>query len=99
MGYAHFPAEIVSGMELMMKATGAGAGKFGVKGQCQYVHLLREVLDSVTARQCQLAVLVPPASMTHVEQIAGNLEKMPPIESLELIGVGEVGQALDAVLT
>ena len=28
-----------------------------------------------------------------------NLEKMPPIESLELIGVAEVGQALDAVLT
>ena len=23
-------------------------------------------------------LLVPPASMTHVEQIAGNLEKMPP---------------------
>ena len=30
------------------------------------------------ARQGQLAVLVPPASMQHVEQIAGNLEKMPP---------------------
>ena len=29
-------------------------------------------------RQCQLAVLVPPATMDHVEQIAGNLEKMPP---------------------
>src|SRR5712692_2434460 len=28
-----------------------------------------------------------------------NLEKMPPIESMELIGVAEVGQALDAVLT
>jgi DNA repair protein RadA/Sms len=28
-----------------------------------------------------------------------NLVKMPPIESLELIGVAEVGQALDAVLT
>ena len=28
-----------------------------------------------------------------------NLAKMPPIDSLELIGVAEVGQALDAVLT
>src|SRR5580698_5233092 len=27
----HFPAEIVSGMDLMLKATGAKTGKFGVK--------------------------------------------------------------------
>jgi uncharacterized protein (DUF1015 family) len=47
-------------------------------GECRYVHLLREVLEAAAARQCQLAVLVPPASMDHVEQIAGNLEKMPP---------------------
>jgi len=32
----------------------------------------------VAAKQCQLAVLVPPATMQHVEQIAGNLEKIPP---------------------
>ena len=32
----------------------------------------------VAAKRCQLAVLVPPATMQHVEQIAGNLEKMPP---------------------
>ncbi len=50
------------------------------KGQptCQYVHLLREVNDAVAARSCQLAVLVPPATMAHVEQVAGGLEKMPP---------------------
>jgi uncharacterized protein (DUF1015 family) len=54
------------------------AGKLGSAGQCQYVHLLREVQDSVAGRRCQLAALVPPASMRHVEQIAGNLEKMPP---------------------
>jgi uncharacterized protein (DUF1015 family) len=48
------------------------------KPQCRYVHLLREVTDAVAARDCQLAVLVPPATMTHVEKIAGNLEKMPP---------------------
>jgi uncharacterized protein (DUF1015 family) len=50
----------------------------GGQPECRYVHLLREVSDAVKARQCQLAVLVPPASMKHVEQIAGNLEKMPP---------------------
>jgi uncharacterized protein (DUF1015 family) len=50
----------------------------GAKPECQYVHLLREVTGAVAARQCQLAALVPPATMGHVEQIAGNLEKMPP---------------------
>ncbi len=45
---------------------------------CRYVHLLREVTDAAAARQCDLAVLVPPATMGHVETIAGNLEKMPP---------------------
>jgi uncharacterized protein (DUF1015 family) len=45
---------------------------------CRYVHLLKEVTDAIDGRQCQLAVLVPPATMNHVEQIAGSLEKMPP---------------------
>ena len=36
------------------------------------------VLEATAAKRCQLAVLVPPARMQHVEQIAGNLEKMPP---------------------
>ena len=42
------------------------------------MHLLSEVTDAVAAKQCELAVLVPPATMDHVEEIAGNLEKMPP---------------------
>jgi uncharacterized protein (DUF1015 family) len=46
--------------------------------KCQYMHLLKEVEDVVAAKQCDLAVLVPPATMDHVESIAGNLEKMPP---------------------
>jgi uncharacterized protein (DUF1015 family) len=46
--------------------------------QCQYVHLLREVTEAAAGKQCQLAALIPPATMGHVEQIAGNLEKMPP---------------------
>jgi uncharacterized protein (DUF1015 family) len=54
------------------------AEKLAKKPECQYVHLLREVIESVSAKACQLAVLVPPASMSQVEQIAGNLEKMPP---------------------
>jgi uncharacterized protein (DUF1015 family) len=50
----------------------------GGQAKCQYVHLLREVQESVAAKRCDLAVLVPPVGMEHVEQIAGNLEKMPP---------------------
>ncbi len=42
---------------------------------CQYVHLIDEVL---AAKSCDLACLVPPAGMEHVESIASNLEKMPP---------------------
>ena len=44
---------------------------------CSYVHSLPEVMEAISAKKCQLAVLVPPATMSHVEQIAGNLEKMP----------------------
>lgn len=52
------------------------APKLGTPG-VKYVHLLKEVTDAVTAKECQVAVLVPPATMEHVEQIAGNGEKMP----------------------
>jgi uncharacterized protein (DUF1015 family) len=46
--------------------------------KCRYVHLLAEVTAAVRARECGLAVLVPPATMAHVEEIAGQGEKMPP---------------------
>jgi len=46
--------------------------------ECRYVHLLDEVLADVASAQCDLACLVPPAGMEHVESIASNLEKMPP---------------------
>jgi uncharacterized protein (DUF1015 family) len=52
--------------------------KLGGQSSCRYVHLLREVTDAVRAKDCQLAALVPPATMQHVADIAGNLEKMPP---------------------
>ena len=45
---------------------------------CRYVHLIDEVLTDVLHRGCDLACLVPPAGMDHVETIASNLEKMPP---------------------
>ncbi|HMF14448.1 MAG TPA: DUF1015 domain-containing protein, partial [Gemmataceae bacterium] len=48
---------------------------YGGKPECRYVHSLREVEEDVAAKRCDLAVLVPPVTMTHVEQIAGNLEK------------------------
>ncbi len=54
------------------------AGKVGGTPACKYVHLIREVTDAVAANGCQLACLVPPATMGHVESIAGNREKMPP---------------------
>ena len=52
----------------------------GLGGQpiCKYVHSLKEVQHATAAKECELAVLVPPATMDHVEQIAGRLEKMPP---------------------
>jgi uncharacterized protein (DUF1015 family) len=52
--------------------------RLGARPQCRYVHLLREVSEDVAARRCQLAALVPAATMGHVEEIAGGLEKMPP---------------------
>ena len=45
---------------------------------CRYVHLTSEVLGNIDARGCDLACLVPPARMEHVEAIASNLETMPP---------------------
>ena len=45
---------------------------------CKYVHLMDEVDDATAKKECQLACLVPPATMEHVEEIAGHGEKMPP---------------------
>jgi uncharacterized protein (DUF1015 family) len=52
--------------------------KIGGTPLCKYVHLLGETTDAVARKECQLACLVPPATMAHVEQIAGHGEKMPP---------------------
>jgi uncharacterized protein (DUF1015 family) len=50
----------------------------GGQPECRYVHLLSEVIEAMSGKECSLAALVPPATMQHVERIAGNLEKMPP---------------------
>jgi uncharacterized protein (DUF1015 family) len=60
--------------ELVLKALLGPVGN----PACRYVHLLDEVLGDVASRGCDLACLVPPARMDHVESIASNLEKMPP---------------------
>jgi uncharacterized protein (DUF1015 family) len=60
--------------ELVLKAL---LGPIGTP-TCKYVHLLDEVIESASHRGCDLACLVPPAGMDHVESIASNLEKMPP---------------------
>ena len=54
------------------------ARELSARPTCRYVHLLREVTEDGAARRCDLAALVPPATMCHVEETAGNLEKMPP---------------------
>lgn len=60
--------------ELVYKKLLAGLGT----PERTYVHLIDEVVQAVEARSCDLACLVPPAGMEHVEAIASNLEKMPP---------------------
>lgn len=44
----------------------------------KFPHVLDEVIEAVHAKSCQLAVLVPPAEIGHVQAIASKLEKMPP---------------------
>jgi uncharacterized protein (DUF1015 family) len=44
----------------------------------RYVHSIREVTTDFASRGSDLACLVAPARMNHVESIASNLETMPP---------------------
>lgn len=46
--------------------------------KCQYVHQLGEVTEGLLSNQAQLGCLVPPATIEHVELIAGQRETMPP---------------------
>lgn len=45
---------------------------------CRYVHLMDEVNDGLSSGEFQLACLVAPAGIEHVESIASRFEKMPP---------------------
>lgn len=47
------------------------------KAKYQYVHLTSEVEDAVSARSCDLACLVQPATVDHIRELAGTFEKMP----------------------
>jgi len=60
--------------ELVIKKLLAALGP----SDCQYVHLIDEVLDALGNRSAGLACLVQPAGMDHVQAIASNGEKMPP---------------------
>jgi uncharacterized protein (DUF1015 family) len=62
--------ELVIGQLLVGRPT-------STKPQFRYVHLVSEVLEGVAARTCDLACLVPPATMDHVQQIASSGERMP----------------------
>lgn len=44
---------------------------------CKYVHLVSEVLDAIDAKECSVACLVQPATVDHIRELAGTLEKMP----------------------
>lgn len=50
----------------------------GGKPKCRYVHLVSEVEDALTKKECQIAALIPSATMAHVESTASQHEKMPP---------------------
>ena len=62
---------------LLAEGPGSGSGS-GSAPTCRYVHLISEVIDDLAAHGCDLACLVPPARMEHVEAIASTLETMPP---------------------
>lgn len=51
--------------------------KLGTSPKLAFVHQVQEATDALAAKSCQLAVLVPPATMVDVEEIAGKREKMP----------------------
>lgn len=48
------------------------------EAKCTYVHLLEEVTAALNSGGCPLAALVPPAQISHVQEIASTFEKMPP---------------------
>jgi uncharacterized protein (DUF1015 family) len=52
--------------------------RFGQKPTHRYVHLIDEVTEALGSGECQLAALVMPATMYHVEALSAKFERMPP---------------------
>lgn len=50
----------------------------GSEPKYKFVHLMNEVTDAMAEKSCQLAILVMPAQMEHVQAISAELERMPP---------------------
>ena len=50
----------------------------GSEPKFKFVHLMNEVTEAMSEKSCQLAVLVNPAGMDHVQSISAELERMPP---------------------
>ena len=44
----------------------------------KFVHLMDEVTEAMEQKSCQLAILVMPAEIGHVQAISEHLERMPP---------------------
>jgi uncharacterized protein (DUF1015 family) len=44
----------------------------------KFVHLMEEVHTGMNEKTCQLAILVMPAQIEHVQAISEELERMPP---------------------
>ena len=44
----------------------------------KFVHLMDEVTEAMEQKTCQLAILVMPAEIDHVQAISEHLERMPP---------------------
>ncbi len=45
---------------------------------CKYAHLMDEITTAQNDGTCQLACLIAPAGIEHVQKIASQFEKMPP---------------------
>jgi uncharacterized protein (DUF1015 family) len=51
--------------------------RLGGRPGCQYVHQVEEATAALAAKQCDLAVLVPPVTIREIETLSGNGETTP----------------------
>ena len=50
----------------------------GSEPKFKLVHLMNEVTEAMAEKYCQVAILVAPAQISHVQDISEQLERMPP---------------------